>query len=121
MANALPTGYGLIKIGTSSKVASRIAWEMENGPIPMGKKALHKCDNPPCVRPSHLYLGTQLDNARDRDTRGRNGLSKLTISQVKSIRAMVRDGSSQRASAIIFGVSEATVSEIISGTTWRNI
>jgi len=60
-------GYGLLK-PTS---AHRVSWEIHNGPIPDSLSVLHRCDNPPCVRPEHLFLGTQKDNMQDRLAKGR--------------------------------------------------
>jgi hypothetical protein len=66
-------GYGkfITKKGTSPVGAHRLAYELEVGPIPEGKLVLHHCDNPPCVKPDHLYIGTVQDNVRDRQERGR--------------------------------------------------
>ena len=67
-------GYGVVSLGsrTAGRMpAHRMAWELVKGPIPEGKHVLHHCDNPPCVNPAHLYLGTDVENARDRVERGR--------------------------------------------------
>lgn len=65
-------GYGKFSTwGRRSVVASRYAWERAFGPIPPGLQVCHRCDNPPCVRPSHLFVGTQLDNVRDQAAKGR--------------------------------------------------
>jgi hypothetical protein len=65
-------GYG--KLAIKSKVgakAHRLSWEINCGPIPDGACVLHKCDNPPCVNPSHLFLGTKKDNTHDMRAKGR--------------------------------------------------
>ena len=71
-------GYGRIKISGRTFQAHRASWDIHNGSIPEGMSVLHHCDNPSCVNPFHLFLGTALDNVRDRDAKGRNGCSKRT-------------------------------------------
>ena len=88
-------GHGLFKVGNKVEKAHRISYEFHIGPIPEGLMVRHKCDNPPCVRPEHLELGTRADNVRDRDERGRHvalrgeqhGMAKLTREQVEDIRS----------------------------------
>ena len=65
-------GYGTMKVNGKSVSAHRLAWEFANGTIPDGLCVLHKCDNPPCCNPDHLFLGTRKDNNDDRDAKGRN-------------------------------------------------
>jgi hypothetical protein len=65
-------GYGRL----GDKRAHRVMWAIVNGPIPPGLQVLHHCDNPPCVRPEHLFLGTQLDNMRDMIAKGRKVVVK---------------------------------------------
>lgn len=66
-------GYGI----QCHTLAHRVAWSMTYGPIPDGLCVRHRCDNPPCVRPDHLELGTQMQNIRDMDERGRRVLPKV--------------------------------------------
>lgn len=66
-----PFGYGVVNVDGVPRLAHRVVWEAVNGPIPEGGCILHRCDNPPCCNPTHLYLGTKLDNYRDMADRGR--------------------------------------------------
>lgn len=98
--------------------AHRIAWMIANGPIPKGMYVCHKCDNPPCVNPSHLFLGTQADNMQDMHLKGRghagesHANAKLSDEEVEIIRSNPL-GVTQRELASKFGVSESLVSQII--------
>lgn len=71
-------GYGRISINGVKLYMHRTSFEVHNGRIPDGLVVRHACDNPPCVNPDHLLTGTQADNARDRDERGRNGHASKT-------------------------------------------
>lgn len=69
-------GYGQVWWGGRLQLVHRVCWELSYGPIPEGMLVCHRCDNPPCVRPSHLFLGTHGDNARDAWAKGRASLLK---------------------------------------------
>jgi hypothetical protein len=122
--------YGRFKVGTERRgpgatvPATHVAWELVNGPIPNGMCVLHRCDNPPCVRPDHLFLGTRRDNVLDMAAKGRaavgerSGTAKLTASAVDDIRARYSAGETQRPLAQEYGVSQSTVSLIVQGRRW---
>lgn len=124
-------GYGAFGIRRESgkmrmRQASKVAWELTNGPIPKGMHTLHKCDTPACVNPDHLYLGTQADNVRDAVARGRargaagvrNTKARLTEWDVLEIR---KKPMPSLALARAFMVSRDTIYAIWSGRTWRHL
>jgi len=124
------TGYGNIRLGGRkgrNVKAHRLAYELAHGPIPDEMLVCHKCDNPPCCNPAHLFLGTTLDNVRDkiskgRDTKGEtNGRARLTDENVTAIRERQAAGESQRHLAHEFGVSEATISRVVNRKLWGHV
>jgi len=124
-----PQGYG--RVG-KQQYAHRVAWEFYNGPIPDGLFVLHRCDNPPCTNPAHLFLGTHEDNMADAAAKGRlngrpkrpagerNPTSKLTAAKAREIREMCAAGVGQREVASRFGVHQQTVWSIVNRRTWRS-
>jgi hypothetical protein len=76
-----PTGYGCVKWKSKNTYSHRVAWELSNGEIPDGFHVCHHCDNPCCINPDHLFLGTVADNMHDRDAkgRGRYGENRLSL------------------------------------------
>ena len=114
--------------GWRSSLAHRVSWSLANGPIPDGLVVRHACDNPPCVNPAHLLIGTAGDNARDRDIRGRtrsgrgerHGHAKLTEAQVREIRALhhvvTKPELAQR-----YGVSVSLIGFIFARTLWKDV
>lgn len=120
--------YGLFRVVPSEPMRRThcVSWEWANGiAVPEGVGVLHKCDNPPCVNPAHLFLGTQLDNMRDCRAKGRMPLgeqrhsAKLTAEKVKEIRSLVSSGRSMSSVARDFGVSAPTIRAIVRGERWR--
>ncbi len=112
-------GYGIFSIGTGYEKrpmpASRIAWGLANPEVDMaGMYVCHSCDNPPCCRLSHLFLGTPLENTIDR-LRKKRGKTKLTEDDVYKIRASKKPRS---VLAKHFGVSESTVLSIQRRYIW---
>src|SRR5512138_3094264 len=115
-ANRLPSKYGLFNVRLGKSVlAHRVAYELAKEPIPDGMCVLHRCDNPPCVNPDHLFLGTDADNTRDRVQKGRaasgerNSQAKLTPALVMAIRRAAARGVTAAAMARAAGVSHETV------------
>ena len=98
-----------------SPLAYRISWLIHFGPIPSGLHVLHSCDNPGCVNPNHLFLGSPLDNTLDMMRKRRGGKSKLSEDQVRMIRG---DQRPRRVIAKEYGVSLNQVQKIKSGYSW---
>lgn len=123
-----PNGYGRINIKNKPVLAHRLSWEIHKDNIPKGLCVLHGCDNPGCVSPRHLFLGTQKDNVADCIRKGRDnyglvlgekhGCSKLTEKDVLAIR------SSEETGVILakrYGVSTATISDVRKGHIWKHL
>jgi hypothetical protein len=104
--------------GVGLMLATHVAWFLETGVWPAPLWVLHHCDNPPCVRFDHLFLGTQVENMADMARKGRSAHVRLTPEQVRAIR--VADGS-QRQIAKAFGVTQSTVWRILHGQQRRHI
>lgn len=99
--------------------AHRLAWRIANGDaeIPAGSVVMHACDNPRCVNPAHLSLGTQQDNIRDAVRKGRWAVRKLTDEDVATIRELRASGVQAKAIAARFGIGRSTVSDIARGVS----
>ncbi len=123
-------GYGMFGVGTRTMFrAHRIAWILRNvRPIPIGMKVCHRCDNPPCVNPDHLFLGTDRDNAVDCASKGRwgkartrgvtHGMSKLDDQKVRLIR---QDDRPRTRIAADYGVTESAIRLIQNRERWKHV
>ncbi len=109
-------GYGVMK----GRKAHRVSWELHHGPIPEGMHVCHHCDNPPCVNPDHLFLGTDKDNAEDKVSKGRQR-NRIVVSDeaVAEIRRLRAAGERQKDLAEKFGISRAYVSRLVNGRRRR--
>lgn len=132
-------GYGMLRVSTGKSMkAHRFAWELVNGKIPDGKMVLHKCDNPPCCNPEHLFLGTQKDNLEDMTRKGRrwpgnperfgpqdgenNNRSKLKKENVLEIKHLLREGKKSHGEiAKKFNVSRVTITLINTKKLWKDV
>lgn len=120
-------GYGILVFNNYRMLAHRFSY-LFAGRHPIGDLfVLHKCDNPPCVNPDHLFKGTQQDNlddckSKDRHCRGtRQWKAKLTDAGVLKIRRLHREGVLARKMALMFGVTSATIREAITGKKWAHL
>lgn len=113
------TGYGAIRFGPDHRVteAHRVSYILTYGELPAGMIVCHKCDNPPCVNPAHLFLGTYKTNTRDGVRKGRLG-KKLTPEQAQSIRNLGDAGVPRKELALAFGVAEGTISKVVTRKSW---
>jgi hypothetical protein len=119
-------GYGGIRAGGRGGAligTHRFSYILAYGPIPDGMRVLHRCDNPPCVNPAHLFLGTQKDNVADMVKKGRyNGPfgAKLSPDDVREIRRIYKKGMG-RELARKFNVCPSMINYIVTRKVWRHV
>lgn len=124
-------GYGCLYVEGKNIQAHRVSWMVHRGLIPSGLYVCHRCDNPSCVNPEHLFIGTCADNVRDCHSKGRaargNGFkagerhhnAKLTREKAGEIRRRRLAGEVRHTIARDFGVSLTTVTQIASSQRWK--
>ncbi|WP_344228474.1 HNH endonuclease [Microbacterium binotii] len=119
----------MLGAGGHKYFAHRVAFERSVRALLSGELVRHRCDNPPCVNPDHLEAGSHADNAADKMRRGRftkltgrsNGNARLDPSKVSEIRKLATAGLSRQAIADRFAISKATVSQIVTRRTWKEV
>lgn len=122
-------GYGVFWVDGKTIKVHRYSYIIFKGEIPKGLFVCHSCDQPSCVNPDHLFLGTHQDNMKDMNSKGRGGstkgersrLSRLTTQQVLDIRSMYSDGNSSIKIAKRFSITDRNVMHIVNRETWKHI
>ena len=115
---ATNNGYGRLWTHEGHITAHCFSWQLHNGDIPPGMQVCHTCDNPKCVNPNHLFLGSSSVNAQDMILKLR-GTQKLSPDDVRIIRAMLKDERPRQEIADRFNVSRGSINNIARGATWR--
>lgn len=132
------TGHGVFQIGSKESIkAYRLSYAIFNGPIEKGLMVRHLCNNPPCINPLHLELGTHKDNHNDMVKAGRNPNpknykynplagadnpnAKLTIAQVIEIRNLHEQGFKIKELVERYGLPKGTIGNVVNRNTWRNV
>ena len=127
-----PFGYGAFGADNRNYSTHRWQWERFNGPIPKGQMVMHTCDNPPCVNPAHLTIGTQRDNMLDKMSKGRHrwvsykgeahGRALVTETDVLEMRRLhAEEGWSGLRLATRYGLSRTATYHILRRINWRHI
>lgn len=121
-------GYGHMRYRDKDYIAHRVSYELHKGTIPAKMVVCHRCDNPSCVNPDHLFLGTHADNVADKIAKGRQphgsavGSSKLTEEQVILIRIEYNCARiTPQELADKYNVSRRTISDVLRRRTWKHI
>lgn len=127
--SVVPKGYGQISLNNIPIPAHRLSYRIHFGEIPAGLCVCHRCDNPPCVNPAHLWLGTRIENNLDCERKGRRRFAvgeacpqcKLKERHVREIRKKFSEGASKNELASQYGVVSMTIHAIIKGDIWRHV
>lgn len=120
-------GYGVFYLGGGDYRAPRFAYEVAFDTALGDRFVCHRCDNPRCVNPAHLFLGTSQENTADRQAKGRHargerqGKAKLTDASVREIRRALSEGATQTAVARRFGVTQATIGYVKQRKIWGHV
>ena len=135
MASTFDNGYGQFKVGTKNWRAHRFVWTMVHGPIPDDLVVCHRCDNPLCCNPDHLFLGSNRDNSQDMVSKGRqrgnkgehsvrgsnHPHAKLTEDAVRDIRKRFSQGDTSSTLGRQYSVTKETILSVVHRKTWRHV
>lgn len=122
--NVNSDGYGVLRFRNLTLKAHRVMWDNINGSIPDGLFTCHRCDNPICCNPNHLFLATSRENTRDAANKGRmargedSAKAKLTVDNV---RAILLSPETNKALALRYGVGDPIISRIRSRKIWTHV
>ena len=119
--NLFNTGRGRFCFLGKDEIAHRLTWKLSKGPIPKEMHILHKCDNPICCKPWHLFFGDHNDNMKDMSLKHRSRSGNLNDEKVLEIRQRYRSGELQREIAVDFNITSAAVSAICSRKSYKYV
>lgn len=134
--STITNGYGTVAFGRRAYLLHRLSYEIFVNPVPRGQCVLHRCDNKLCYNPEHLFLGTKAENNADRHAKGRTACgetiarhmrgrlnvgAKLTDDDVRRIRTLCSNGTSQSAVAAQFSIDRSEISRIVSRERWAHV
>jgi hypothetical protein len=122
-------GYGRFLFNGKVKGAHQVSWILTYGLLPKGKSILHRCDNPECTNPLHLFAGTQKDNMRDCSSKKRisirigekNPLAKLTKEKIYEMAELKKQGLTYQGISERYNVSLPTAQRALTGKTWSHL
>lgn len=115
------SGYGLCSVNGVTRKSHRVSYEVFKGEIPRNMMVCHSCDNPSCINPDHLWIGTNSENIIDMVKKNRSKQAKLSPDQVIEIRNMYKNDNKFKWIADLFGISDTHITKIIKRLKWKHI